>query len=137
MDQAVPFDVSPWLARGELDRDAIGIQGVAVVDSGRCGVVLGSTGLHPSSRNFTHGRALGRALVRPEGRSIVLSAASGYHERVARAFAAELLAPAAGIRMLLDKAGREDDLAIETVAQYFTVSPLVVRHQYDNQLAAW
>jgi hypothetical protein len=137
IDETVPFDVSPWLAPGELNRDAMGIQGVAVVDEGRCGVVVDSARVHASSRNFAHGRALGRALVQPESRAIVLSAASGYYERVARAFAAELLAPATGIRTLLDKAGREDDLVLEAVAQYFRVSPLVVRHQYDNQLAEW
>jgi len=67
----------------------------------------------------------------------LLSAASSYHERVARAFAAELLAPAAGIRTILDLAGREDDVALEAAAQHFTVSPFVVRHQYDNQLTVW
>ena len=54
---------------------------------------------------------------------------------MARAFAAELLAPAAGIRQFLDRLGRQDDLALESTAQHFGVSPILIRHQYDNQVA--
>ena len=63
------------------------------------------------------------------------TAARGRDERVARAFAAELLAPAEGIRLTLDSIGQSDDSALETVAKHCRVSPLVVRHQYDNQIA--
>jgi hypothetical protein len=130
-----PFDVSPWLAMGEVSVDSAGIQGIGVVDKGRCGLVMGSPRLGRQSRFFAQARALGRALVRPDQRSFLLSAARSHDERVARAFAAELLAPAAGIHEFLDRLGRQDDVALEAVAGHFGVSPLVVRHQYDNQLA--
>jgi Zn-dependent peptidase ImmA (M78 family) len=79
---------------------------------------------------------LGRVLTRPEQRSFILSAARGYDERVAGAFAAELLAPADGIRQALEAlGGRLDDTALEAVARLFGVSPLVIRHQYENQLS--
>jgi Zn-dependent peptidase ImmA (M78 family) len=79
---------------------------------------------------------LGRVLVRPRQRSFVLSAARGYDERVAGAFAAELLAPAEGIRQALDAlGGRLDEVALDAIAGRFDVSLLVIRHQYDNQLA--
>lgn len=129
------FDVSPWLALGEVRVDSGGVQGVAVVDESRCGLVLGSPRLSKQSRLFAQARALGRALVRPGRRSFLLSAVHSRDERVARAFAAELLAPAEGIREVLDELGKQDDVALEAVARRFDVSPLLVRHQYDNQLA--
>jgi len=73
--------------------------------------------------------------MRPQQHSFVLSAARGHDERVARAFAAELLAPAEGIRQSLDAMGKHDDVALEAIARYFHVSPLLVRYQYDNQIA--
>jgi Zn-dependent peptidase ImmA (M78 family) len=54
---------------------------------------------------------------------------------VARAFPAELLAPAQGIRHMLDTLGEADDSALEAIAERYNVSPLVVRHQYENQIA--
>ncbi|MDQ3886394.1 MAG: hypothetical protein M3308_05130 [Actinomycetota bacterium] len=130
-----PFDVSPWLALGEVRDDSGGIQGVAAVNNNRCGLVLGDPGLREESRLFAQARALGRALVRPGQRSFLLSAARSRDERVAGAFAAELLAPAKGIREVLDGLGKQDDMALEAAARSFGVSPLVVRRQYDNQLA--
>ncbi|HEY5857936.1 MAG TPA: ImmA/IrrE family metallo-endopeptidase [Aldersonia sp.] len=65
----------------------------------------------------------------------MLSATRGSDEQTARAFAAELLAPAAGIREMLGDLGSDDDAALDAVADRFGVSPLVVRHQYDNQIA--
>jgi hypothetical protein len=92
--------------------------------------------LGANGKRFGQARALGRILARPEQQQFVLSAARSHDERVARAFAAELLAPAEGIRQTLDALGKADDSALEAVAQRFRVSPLLVRHQYDNQIAA-
>jgi hypothetical protein len=125
------FGIVPWVGTAVAGASSAGIQGVAAVHEDRCGLVASD-----GQRNhFSQARALGRALLAPEQRSFVLSAARGYEERVARAFAAELLAPAEGIRQVLAGLGRHDDVALETVARRFHVSPLVVRHQYDNQLA--
>jgi hypothetical protein len=129
------FDVSPWVGLGDVRAPSNGIQGFVAVTDDRCGLVLGSHGLGAAASRFSRARALGRALARPEQRRFVLSAARAQDERVARAFAAELLAPADGIRLALDAIGKNDDSALEAVAQHFRVSPLVVRHQYDNQVA--
>jgi Zn-dependent peptidase ImmA (M78 family) len=74
-------------------------------------------------------------LARPKQQRFVLSAARAQDEQVAGAFAAELLAPAAGIRAQLEVLGKDDDAALEAIAGRFKVSPLVVRHQFDNQIA--
>jgi hypothetical protein len=130
------FDVSPWVGVGDVTAPSHGIYGFASVTGDRCGVVLGNRGLGTTATRFGLARALGRVVARPEQRRFVLSAARSHDERVARAFAAELLAPAEGIRLTLESIGKTDDSALEAVAQRFRVSPLVVRHQYDNQIAA-
>jgi hypothetical protein len=130
------FDVSPWVGVGGVTAPSRGIYGFASVTKDRCGVVLGSRGLGATATRFGQARALGRIIAQPEQRRFVLSAARSHDERVARAFAAELLAPAEGIRLTLETIGKTDDSALEAVAQRFRVSPLVVRHQYDNQIAA-
>jgi IrrE N-terminal-like domain len=130
-----PVDISQWLGIGAVRDDSGGLQGLAVVDDDRCGLVLGERRLSKRSRTFWCARALGRTLVQPGRRTYLLSSAGSDEERVARAFAAELLSPASGIRKVLDGLGREDEDAFEAVADRFGVSPVVVRHQYDNQLA--
>lgn len=129
-----PFDVSDWVGLGDVRAPSGGIQGFVTVRDDRCGVVLGNRGLGVMATRFGQARAIGRVLARPGQRHFVLSAARADDERVARAFAAELLAPADGIRLALDAVGKNDDSALEAVAQHFRVSPLVIRHQYDNQI---
>jgi hypothetical protein len=130
------FDVSPWVGVGNVSGPSHGIQGLAIVSADRCGVVLGDQYSGTTTRRFGQARALGRILARPGQRQFALSAARSQDEKVARAFAAELLAPAAGIRSALDALGGADDTAMEAVAHRFQVSPLLIRHQYDNQLAS-
>ncbi len=131
-----PFDVSPWVGIGAVDAPSHGIYGFASVSGNRCGVVLGGQPTGTTAIRFGRARALGRALARPEQHQFVLSAARSQEEKVARAFAAELLAPADGIRRILDELGSSDDNALEAVARHFEVSPLLVRYQYENQLTA-
>jgi hypothetical protein len=61
-------------------------------------------------------------------RNIRLGITSENLDFVASAFAAELLAPADGIRRILDELGSSDDNALEAVARHFEVSPLLVRY---------
>ncbi|MGH3282194.1 MAG: hypothetical protein ACRDNW_24090, partial [Trebonia sp.] len=136
LDDTVPFDISPLVGVGNVSAPSHGISGFASVHEDRCGVVLGSQGLGANTIRFGQARALGRVLAHPEQRRFLLSTARTDDERIARAFAAEILAPANGIRTILSEIGRNDDSALEAVALQFGVSPLVVRHQYDNQVAA-
>jgi hypothetical protein len=129
------FDISPWIGSTELSAPSRGIRGLAAVKESRCGVVFGGPRRGAPSMRFREAQALGRVLSRPDVHSFVLSSARGHEERIARAFAAELLAPAEGIRHSLEAIGGYGDDALEAAARDFAVSPLVVRHQYDNQLA--
>jgi Zn-dependent peptidase ImmA (M78 family) len=130
------FDVAPRVGIGGVNLSGHGIYGLAVVTDDRCGVVLGSQGLGSNARRFGQARALGRILARPDQHQFILSATRCHDEQVARAFAAELLAPAAGIRQTLETIGKDDDSDLEAAAERFRVSPLLVRHQYDNQIGA-
>jgi len=130
------FDVTPWVGTAEAQAPARGIYGFAAVSHDRCGVVLGVPGLGANTRRFGQARALGRILASRPQRQFILSAARSHDERVARAFAAELLAPAQGIRQMLEAIGEDDDSILETIADRYRVSPLLVKHQYDNQIAA-
>ena len=131
------FDPSPWVEIGQISGDSYGLQGIGAVSDGRCGAVFGSELVAPLSRRFGSARVLGRALMESDEAAFVLSSARGRRERAAGAFAAELLAPAEAIREMLDVIGKQNDAAIEAVARYFSVSPLLVRHQYDNQIAGY
>jgi hypothetical protein len=131
----VEFDPSPWVGIGKISGASHGLQGVGAVYDGRCGAVFGNELVAPMSRRFGSARILGRALMESDEAAFVLSSARGRKERAAGAFAAELLAPADAIREGLAAIGEQSDAAFEAVARYFKVSPLLVRHQYDNQIA--
>jgi hypothetical protein len=129
------FDTSPWVRLGDVSAPSNGLHGVATITADRCGLVLDKRRLGATASRFGQARALGRALAHPEHQRFVLSAARGQDEQVARAFAAELLAPSDGIKAALEVLGKHDDAALEAIAALFKVSPLLVQHQYDNQIA--
>lgn len=129
------FDPSAWVGVSDLRGPASGVQGVAAVDQGRCGLALGYPYPGAAAARFRQARALGRVLARPHQTNFVLSLARGHDEKLAGAFAAELLAPADGIRGALSAIGKSDDAALEVVARHYHVSPLLVKYQYDNQIA--
>jgi hypothetical protein len=135
LDNTSKFDTSPWVRLGDVGAPSHGPYGVLTITGDRCGLVLDNRHLGVTSSRFGQARALGRALAHPEHQRFVLSAARSQDEQIARAFAAELLAPADGIRTSLDVLGKQDDAALEAIAAHFKVSPLLVRHQYENQIA--
>lgn len=84
---------------------------------------------------FAGARALWHFAIDETADRFLLTSSRGDRQRIARSFAAELLAPADGIRELLETTAEmasEED--IESIASTFCVSPLVVAHQIDNQL---
>lgn len=68
-----------------------------------------------------------RALLDPSHRAV---------PRASRAFAAELLAPAAGIEHYLKEAPEPGERVFELIADHFGANPTLIEHQYRNQILA-
>lgn len=109
------------------------LQALASGVSGHIEVVLGiPTGV--AGQRFVDGRALWRSL-HTQDRPYLLTTATTFEQRIERAFAAELLAPAAGIAKMIDsRSGVALATEVERAARRFKVSPVVVGHQIENQL---
>lgn len=86
-----------------------------------------------TATRFAQARALGLSLLVPP-RLALLDPAHTDLAKQARAFAAELLAPADGISEYLSVFPTVSDPAIEAVAARYEASPILVQRQLDNQL---
>jgi hypothetical protein len=107
--------------------------GVAPGDSARPTIVLGGVA-GPSGTRFIQGRALWHRLAK-DGSTFLITKSYTDLQKVGRAFAAELLAPAEGIRNKLPLPPSEavqEDLGF--VAEHFGVSPILIEHQLENQI---
>ena len=84
---------------------------------------------------FAIARTLWHAACSSESAPFLLTTRRAGSQSSGRAFAAELLAPAAGVRQLLgSQAAKAPAEEIENVAEAFGVASLLVEHQIDNQL---
>jgi Zn-dependent peptidase ImmA (M78 family) len=74
-----------------------------------------------------------------ESHDFLVTSAYTDKQKIERAFAAELLAPAAGVAERVGGYPTADDLdEIEETADHFGVSPMIIERQMRNQLAdAW
>jgi hypothetical protein len=130
------FVLTPYISsvdRASADR---GLQAVAGAVEGAGPLAVIEPGRPMSSRRFTLSRALWHYLWEPEALFLVTNAYTD-RQKVERAFAAELLAPAGGISELLGDAPEsavQDDL--DQIADHYQVSPMVIKHQLENQLLA-
>lgn len=131
--QAIDLDDLVGLAR--VDQPGLGLRGLAGrVDDGIGLVLPERTGGRLAVR-FSQAWALGltamagrsRALLDPSHRAL---------PRASRAFAAELLAPAAGIEHYVKEAPEPGEQAFELIADHFGASPTLIEHQYRNQILA-
>ena len=107
--------------------------GVAPDDFVRPTIVLGRAA-GPSSTRFIQGRALWHRLANDESTFLITKSYTDL-QKIGRAFAAELLAPAEGIRIKLPlppSEAVEEDLG--PVADHFGVSPILIEHQIENQI---
>jgi IrrE N-terminal-like domain len=102
---------------------------------GRNALVVLAQHLHPTTKRFTLARALWHLLWRDAPNFLVTSAHTD-RQKVERAFAAELLAPASGVAAKIDGDvfGGVEEEALEEIAITYGVSTIVVQHQVDNQL---
>jgi hypothetical protein len=98
-------------------------------------VIIGQSRPATSTR-FTLSRALWH-YIWDDSPLFMVTAAHTQRQRVERAFAAELLAPAEGIAQLLEsppEAASQEEL--EQIAQHYGVSSMVIEHQLRNHLIA-
>lgn len=96
--------------------------------------LLAAQELSDNARRFATARALWHVAVAPE-RRFLLTAAHTDRQKVERAFAAELLAPARGVQaMIHDDDGIVYFEQVEAVAEHFGVASRVIEHQVENQL---
>jgi len=65
---------------------------------------------------------------------VLLDPTSSDFAGTVRAFAAELLAPAEGLRQYFSRSSGASAEAFESLGNYYGVSPLLVQHQYENQV---
>lgn len=135
LDSDESFNFDGWLALAERPSGDRGLQALGGMSRQDYPVlVLGRSMLEESSR-FAQGRAFWRFLAEREEPRFLLTTAYTDRQRVERAFAAELLAPAEGILQHLEfddgPVGPED---LEAVGKSFGVSSWVIRHQVENQL---
>jgi hypothetical protein len=134
-DQVLSLDsLLPTDDASSGDHGLIGLGGIASDDAS---LFLLGRSVTRESKKFNQGRALWNLLFRQVSDNFLITSSHTDRQKVERAFAAELLAPAEGIRDQLgvdpDVAGDED---LEQVAAHFGVSSVLVCHQVENQLAA-
>jgi hypothetical protein len=130
-----PFKVEGLVPTAHMsadDRALVAIGGRS--EEGTQGLLLGHK-LPKSNVRFAQARALWHLLSGSEGEHFLVTNSNSGRQKAARAFAAELLAPAQGIAELLEGSTYVDQSTAERVGAHFGVSPLVVQHQIDNQLA--
>lgn len=80
-------------------------------------------------RRFLSARSIWHDLIGKPGGAYMLSNSAATHQQEGRSFAAELLAPAAGIVDIASEVGPD----IEAIAEHFRVSTWVVDYQIRNQ----
>jgi hypothetical protein len=139
IDEADPFDfakldIDPdaWVET-VLDAEERSLDALVARHDGRTRVVPAHV-VKPIGRTFTVARALALAAEASSGSSLLTKARTS-RQRLGRAFAAELLAPAAGIRLQLpSQLPTVDD--IEACAEYYGVRPLTIEHQIHNHQLA-
>lgn len=118
-----------------LDSPPGNIEALASVEGDSTVAIVGP-GVEPTAPRgrFLGARAIARRITDPRARSSLLTRGTRYTDRLERAFAAEFLAPAAGMNELLG--GNFDEDSQAEVARVFGVDELVVVHQIENQLAS-
>ena len=129
-----PFPDEVPVGVEEYDSPDPALQGltVATTDRSAAGLIIGWKA-SDTGRRFARTRAFWHLLFGRLDAPFLLSEGGSRDQQMARAFAAELLCPAEGIRTLLP--GRGGLLArLPVIADRFGVSELVVEHQIENQL---
>lgn len=109
----------------------VGIAGLAKARGEGTAVAVPSEASDPAAR-FAAARAIGRRTFDNSRGGLLLTRRDDYAAKLERAFAAQLLAPAAGLERFLGDSTSDDSLI--GAAREFGVSLRVIEHQLENQL---
>ena len=108
--------------------------GAAIVRTDNLAITVGARG--ETAPRFVAGRALWRGIHSERDKPFLITNATTWSHRVERAFAAELLAPAAGIEQQIGRPAVVDLETLYDLAKHYAVAPTLIRHQLENQLDA-
>jgi len=117
-----------------LTTDSGGIEGYVETEHERV-LVVPDVSISPTRLRFQAAHALGLSVLAPSRNRFVLDPAHTDLAQGARAFAAELLAPAQGVVKYLEVLAGPTDAAFDAIAGRFDTSAAVVRWQYENQIS--
>ncbi|MEY9838401.1 ImmA/IrrE family metallo-endopeptidase [Streptacidiphilus sp. EB103A] len=130
------FAINEYVTVGSLASPELQVQALGIGRDQAVSLVLGSHHANSRSSKFLLGRALWHSAATSDTAFLVTNAYTE-KQKIERAFAAELLAPAAGIAQLLEHDAWSTSLEeVERIADHFDVSAILVQHQIDNQLVA-
>lgn len=127
---------SRWIASERVDRVDRALVGLAGRSSQHSPVLALTEWRSAEAARFAEARALWRFATsgEPEPKFLITTARSP-SQQSARAFAAEFLAPADGVRAKLPEEAAPVDLYdVEVISRHFGVNEWVVRYQIINQL---
>ncbi|MGN9812558.1 ImmA/IrrE family metallo-endopeptidase [Micromonospora sp. BQ11] len=136
IDAADPFELQGILRASARAVPPRGLQALGGKDPDTPALVIVGNHQPEAARRFTIARALWHLLWQSESRFLVTTAYTDL-QKVERAFAAELLAPAEGIAGQLSVESIHlgaEEREIEELARKYQVSPMIVQHQLDNQI---
>jgi hypothetical protein len=108
--------------------------GAAMVRTDNLALRVGARG--ETTGRFVAGRALWRGIHSDSNKPFLITNATTWSHKVERAFAAELLAPVAGIEEIIGRPRVVDLETMYDLAQRYAVAPTLIRHQLENQLDA-
>ncbi len=137
LDDQERFEVGELLSVVPSDSHDLGLQAIGGASRRNASVLVLGRPMISQTQRFAEARALWHFLFDQRPVTFLITPAHTDRQRVERAFAAELLAPAAGIlhRLDLGEIGFALD-DIEAIAEHFEVSSMVIRHQIENQILA-
>lgn len=122
-------DALPGLPLSEASLEAL----VCHRNKGNFSMILNrnSFDLENENTRFLFARILSETLSLKNRKSGILSKVDSIHQKISRAFAAELLAPSDVIAKMIPD-NRVNDETIEKIKEHFNVSDYVIRHQIIN-----
>lgn len=136
VDQTKPLSLGSLVSTAQKTSEDRRLEALGGRSNDRSSVVFLGRDRVDEAVRFVQARALWHLLFEQrEVNRFLLTPSQTYSRRIERAFAAELMAPAEGIRAIVD--GSEEFIThedLERAGSHFRISHFVIRHQIENQL---